>query len=177
MTGAIDIRESVSGNVPAIEKIYSAAFPEEDLLPLVVDLLALSKTPTVLSLAAFEGREVVGHIVFTACRVTGADVDVALLGPLCVAPSRQRQGIGGALIGAGLERLKKQGVSRVFVLGDPAYYGRFGFTSDDYVAPPYELPKEWHGAWQSLCLYEDTSRLTGTLAVPEPWRQQTLWTP
>ena len=49
------------------------------------------------------------------------------LAPVAVHPSFQKQGIGSALIREGLDRAKKDRWRCVFVLGDPAYYGRFGF--------------------------------------------------
>jgi putative acetyltransferase len=173
MAENFDIRESVSDDGPAIEKLYPAAFPEEDLLPLVRQLLR--EDTGVLSLVAIAGDDHAGHIIFTICGIDDKPDRVALLGPLAVAPARQRQGVGSALIGAGLQRLKGAGISRVYVLGDPAYYGRFGFEPEEAVMPPYPMPVEWQGAWQSLCPQGDTPPLTGTLSVPPPWRQRTLW--
>ena len=54
--------------------------------------------------------------------------DVVGLAPVAVAPGRQRRGIGSALIREGHRRLVEQGESLVFVLGDPAYYTRFGYS-------------------------------------------------
>jgi putative acetyltransferase len=51
------------------------------------------------------------------------------LAPLSVAPVHQRLGVGRQLIGAGIERAAKGGWACVFVLGDPAYYTRFGFDA------------------------------------------------
>jgi len=52
------------------------------------------------------------------------------LAPVAVLPGRRRAGIGSALIREGLKRARRQGHEAVFVLGDPAYYGRFGFRAD-----------------------------------------------
>jgi putative acetyltransferase len=76
---------------------------------------------------------------------------------------------------AGLERMRGAGVARALVLGDPAYYGRFGFAPDRAIAPPYELPAAWQDAWQSLALDDDAPPLAGTLTVPPPWRHPALW--
>jgi len=51
------------------------------------------------------------------------------LGPIAVEPSRQRVGIGSGLIGDGLSRANAAGWQGVFVLGDPSYYERFGFSA------------------------------------------------
>ena len=146
----IETRESLPYDVSSIEEIYPEAFPDEDLLPVVRELL--KEGPTVLSLVGtFEGTPV-GHAMFTACSIVGKSDKVMLLAPLAVAPAWQRQGVGSAIVRAGLQRLEEAGINQVYVLGDPAYYGRFGFERDDRVAPPYPLPEEWDGSWQSLNL-------------------------
>ncbi len=175
MTDAIEIRESVLNDISSIEKLYPEAFPDEDLRPLVAELL--KNPPVVLSLVGIIEASLVGHVMFTTCRIDGKEDKVALLGPLAVVPAWQRQGIGSTLVGAGLERLKKDGTSRIYVLGDPAYYARFGFLCEISVTPPYSLPEEWHDAWQSLNLRIDLPPISGKLAVPEPWRSQSLWLP
>lgn len=173
MTGALDIRETEDGDTRAIESLYRDAFPHEDLLPLVRDLLVSDA----LSLAGFVENALAGHVAFTPCTVAGAAGEAALLGPVAVAPQWQRQGVGSAIVDAGLKRLAHAGTARVFVLGDPAYYGRFGFETDDSVSPPYPLPEKWRGAWQSLSLSDDAPPLRGTLSIPPAWRRQALWAP
>jgi len=174
MIEGLEIRESNSADREAIERLYLQAFPDEDLLPLVRDLL--SAETGVLSLVAQIDAEVAGHVIFTICSISQSDANVALLGPLAVAPAWQRQGIGKAIIRAGLHRLEADGVQQVFALGDPAYYGRSGFAAEADVAPPYPLPEEWRGAWQSRRLGASRLSLKGQLAVPRPWRQRSLWT-
>ncbi len=66
----------------------------------------------------------------TACARPGIG-----LAPVAVLPARQRQGIARALIGAGHLRLKTLGEKIVFVLGDPDYYKRFGFSHE--IAKPF----------------------------------------
>ncbi len=175
MIEKIDIRESLADDVAAIEALYPKAFPDEDLLPLVRSLL--EEESLVLSLVGMAGEVLAGHVLFTTCGLAGKTASVALLGPIAVAPDRQRRGIGGALVRAGLQRLNNAGTQRVCVLGDPAYYGRFGFAPDDRIAPPYPLPEEWRGAWQSLSLRTGEPPLQGQLSVPQPWRQPALWAP
>ncbi len=168
-----EIRESAPSDDNTLKTIYRDAFPDEDLFPLVKALL--EGDAGVLSLIATVGPAIVGHVVFTPCRVGGHTQNVVLLGPLAVAPDQQRKGIGTALIRDGLQRLKDAGTSRVFVLGDPAYYGRHGFSPETQVAPPYPLPEEWRAGWQSIAL--DETALDGTLEVPAAWRRRALWLP
>jgi putative acetyltransferase len=175
MAKEIEIRGSLPTDMPLIERLYPDAFPDEDLLPLVRELLRGEQK--VLSLVAILERMLAGHVAFTMCSIAGRPDKVALLGPLAVATDMQRRGIGSALIRSGLERLKAEGILQVHVLGDPAYYGRFGFEPDDGVIPPYPLPKAWITAWQSVSLRDSKPALRGTLCVPPPWRQPSLWAP
>lgn len=169
------IRDSKRDDLAALESLYPEAFPDEDLLPLVRDLLG---DPAVaMSLVGIMDKRIAGHVIYTQCGVTGNSVSAALLGPLAVAPACQRQGIGSALVHAGLRRLRDANVSRVYVLGDPAYYVRFGFLPELLVEPPYPLPAEWDGAWQSRSLGETATPVSGKLSVPPQWRHQTLWAP
>lgn len=175
MIARIEVRESLPTDLASIEVLYPEAFPDEDLLPLVRTLLR--EESVVLSLVGIVGESLAGHVIFTTCSVSGATDKVALLGPLAVAPDRQRQGIGSAIVRAGLQRLEIAGVTQVYVLGDPVYYGRFGFLPDLGVTPPYPLPEEWRGAWQSLSLGGAKPPRQGKLSVPKPWRQAALWAP
>ena len=171
----IEVRESTSGDLAAIELLYPAAFPDEDLLPLVRDLLL--ETPAALSLVAMTGSQLAGHVVFTRCALDGSNDNAALLGPLAVAPPRQRQGIGSAIVRSGVRRLEDTGVSHLYVLGDPAYYGRLGFLPESRVTPPYPLPAEWRDAWQSMSRGGAAPPPAGKLPLPRPWLQPALWAP
>jgi putative acetyltransferase len=181
----IEIRDTRPDDLAAIERLYADAFPDEELRPLVRTLL--QETPGVLSLAATAetdaeteaaagaGPALVGHVAVTPCAVRGAAARAALLGPLAVAPARQRSGIGRALVDAGLDRLRGAGVARVFVLGDPGYYRRFGFAPERAVTPPYPLPGAWGDGWQSLALAP--APLHGALEVPPAWAEPAYWAP
>jgi putative acetyltransferase len=165
----------VPGDLISIEVLYPDAFPDEDLLPLVRDLLQDARVA--LSLVGIIGSSLVGHVIFTTCGVAGSSDKAALLGPLAVTSAWQRQGIGSAIIRAGLQQLENASVTQVYVLGDPAFYGRFGFVPETRVAPPYLLPAEWRGAWQSTSLGSVKPPLRGKLSVPQPWLQPALWAP
>lgn len=170
-----EIRHSQADDLPAIESLYPRAFPDEDLLPLVRQLL--TQEADILSLVAQTDGRLAGHILFTICDMTGDDAKAALLAPLAVAPEWQRQGIGTALIREGLTHLKSAGVAHVYVLGDPAYYGRSGFKPETGVAPPYPLPEEYREAWQSLSLGSAPPPARGKLKLPDVWMKPALWGP
>lgn len=175
MSTAHPIRMTTLSDLPALETLYASAFPDEDLMPLVRRLLA--EVPDIITLAVDSGSEgPIAHIAITPCRTDGS-APAALLGPLCVAPAHQRQGLGAALIRAGIERLDAERVKCLLVLGDPAYYGRLGFQPETMVAPPYPLPEEWRGAWQSLPIGNPSAPTAGTLRPPPPWMSAALWAP
>jgi putative acetyltransferase len=175
MPNEYHVRESAQSDVAAIEALYPDAFPDEDLLPLVRDLL--QDSAVAMSLVASSDSQLAGHAIFTLCGVAGSSDKAALLGPLAVGPDWQRQGIGSALVRAGLQRLQDAGIRLVVVLGDPAYYSRLGFVQETRVEPPYPLPKEWDGAWQSQYLYDNKEPCAGKLTVPPQWLQPALWAP
>lgn len=167
------LRPGRADDFAALERLYPRAFPDEDLLPLLRDLL--NGQAPVLSLVAEQGGQIVGHVAFTECGVEGQPGQVAMLAPLAVAPEVQRTGIGSALVREGLHRVTEQGAVRALVLGDPAYYGRFGFQAETGIAPPYTLPDEWVAAWQGLVLDPDSPALHGVLDVPQAWKCPGLW--
>ncbi len=171
----LEIRECLPEDLAALEELYPDAFPEEDLLPLLRELL--QQDSGIISLAALLDGRIVGHILFTLCSVPERSEKVAMLAPLAVASAWQKQGIGSALIDQGLRRMVAEGAVKVVVLGDPAYYGRAGFVTESSVAPPYPLPEEWRGAWQSIALQEAGGTLRGRLEVPQAWRREALWMP
>jgi len=121
----------------------------------------------IAALVASIGGEVVGHVLFSALTLeldTGGAPRAAALAPLAVHPTAQRRGIGTALVLSGLEDCGEQGIEAVFVLGDPAYYGRFGFSAP--LARSFDAP--WTGqAFQALELVPGAlERRSGRVVYP-----------
>ena len=167
------IRDTRPSDQPALEALYPGAFPDEDLLPLVRDLL---KQPAgIISLAAIKHNAVIGHIAFTSARTADSEDKQALLAPLAVDPSQQRRGVGSELVRTGLARLTADGFTKVYVLGDPNYYARFGFEREPSVTPPYPLPADWREAWRSMHLQPRQPPYQGGLILPALWRHPNLW--
>ena len=166
------ITHTTPADVDALKALYRAAFPTEDLVPLIKRLFA--EVEGLLSLAArADDGTPIGHILFTPGTVAGAAVD--LLGPLAIHPAHQRRGLGQALIKAGFAALADSASCLVLVLGDPAYYSRSGFRPTTLVVPPYRLPQGWETAWQGFALKPAGAHLTGPLNLPDPWLQPALW--
>ncbi len=169
------VRETRPEDLAGLLALYPEAFPEEELRPVVSALL--QSEAEVLSLAGFEGDAVVAHILFTLCGTVEQDRSGALLAPLGVIPSHQRQGWGKRLVRDGLRRLENRGINQALVLGDPAYYGRFGFRTERNVLAPYPIADEWADAWQSVTLASRKALPAGRLLLPEPWLEPALWGP
>jgi putative acetyltransferase len=115
------IRKERPGDQVLVAAIHRGALGEDEAA--LVDALRLTRD-AVMSLVAERNHTVVGHILFSRLR---APMRALSLAPLSVMPKYQRQGIGTDLVRAGLEHAEKDGWEAVFVLGDPSYYGRFGF--------------------------------------------------
>lgn len=81
-----------------------------------------------VALTAERDGEVLGHIAFSPVTIDGKDCSWYGLGPVAVLPRVQGQGIGSALVRRGLERLRVLGACGCVLVGEPAYYGRFGFA-------------------------------------------------
>lgn len=130
MTSApqVTIRPERPDEAAAIRNVLDAAFggPAEGDL---VDRLRAAGD-LVLALVAVENDAVVGYIAWPRLLIeTPRDVRNAVaLAPLGVAPSHQRAGIGSALTRASLTQLKENGERLAFVVGDPLFYQRFGFS-------------------------------------------------
>ncbi|MES0808316.1 N-acetyltransferase [Roseibium sp. SCPC15] len=169
------LRACSISDLPVLEVLYRAAFPDEDLMPLVRSLLECEDR--VCSEVAVINGDIVGHIAFTMCTVETSSLPVALLGPLCVLPEYQKQGVGSRLVRSGLEKCRELGAVSSLVLGDPLYYSRFGFRPETGVSAPFPLPEEWQEAWQSVELNEYGAGLKGKLVVPVPWQEPALWGP
>ena len=94
------------------------------------------------SLVLVENGRVVGHIAFSPAVAGDGSEPWFALGPVSVLPSHQGRGLGSQLIERGLSEIQTAGALGCILLGNPAFYGRFGFE----VAPknaPIGMPGEF----------------------------------
>lgn len=126
----MSIRAATLKDREAIRLVEEHAFGQNTEAGLVDALV--DSGDTVLELVAEEEGQVVGHILFSRLHVQkdGRNHAAVALAPLAVEPSFHGSGIGGALIREGHLRLKQAGETLSLVLGEPAYYGRFGYAHD-----------------------------------------------
>ena len=123
------IRFEQAGNETYIADVNSAAFGQDDETRLVDKLRELADPS--ISLVALVNDRIVGHILSSPVSI-GDEVlgsRTLALGPMAVTPEHQRCGVGSALVRAGLEACARGSHDVVFVLGDPAFYSRFGFRA------------------------------------------------
>ena len=133
------IRDEKSSDYDAVFELNVAAFdtPAEAGL---VDRLR-RECDDFISLVAVDEETVVGHIFFSPVTLAGhRDIRIVGLAPMAVAPAMQRQGIGSALVRAGLNRCRASGVEAVIVLGHPDFYPRFGFVPASRFGIECEFP-------------------------------------
>jgi putative acetyltransferase len=122
------IRSRAPADDPAIAAINDSAFGSTGESKLVQALRDAGLAA--IELVAAE-PSVVGHVLFSRLDVTVGEraVRALALAPVAIRPDRQRNGIGSALIRRGLDLARAEGWEAVIVLGDPAYYARFGFSA------------------------------------------------
>lgn len=178
----VTIRPASRSDTQAIRKLILGAFPDEgsDIAQLVEDLLVDPTAVPLLSLVATLDDQIVGHGLFTATRIEGGEGECrsAILAPLAVAPSRQRQGIGGRLVADAMRHLRAQKVDLVFVLGHPEYYPRHGFTPAGVhgLHAPYPVPDEHADAWMVHALSpERLGQVTGTVRCADALSDRKYW--
>ena len=156
------IRDEGPVDLPRVDAVLAAAFGGEDEVRLVRALRSAGELACSL-VAELEGT-IVGHVAFEALRVEPEPASpVWALAPLAVLPARQRQGLGSKLVSAGLERARAAGVGAVVVLGDPAYYERFGFRGELVSA----LRTPWDGPHLMGLLLHDGPVPAGTARYPD----------
>jgi len=132
------IRREQDGDEAAIAQVITTAFAGEEwsdgneaaIVARLRDDLDLESSYVAVTPAG----SLVGQIAFSRVRIDGRDCGWFGLGPLAVLPDWQRRGIGAALVEAGLEDLRRIDAAGCVVLGEPGYYGRFGFGHDPGLA-------------------------------------------
>jgi HAD superfamily hydrolase (TIGR01509 family) len=122
------LRPETTEDLPGIRTVEETAFSRRNEAGLVD--LARMRGKSTLSMVAVEDSRVVGHVLFTPVTIDPpfSGSRGLGLGPIAILPEFQRRGIGSRLMRAGLEHVRRFGCGFVVLLGDPAWYSRFGFT-------------------------------------------------
>jgi putative acetyltransferase len=156
------IRSEKPADAAAIGNVVAAAFGTQAEAELVARLR--DNGDLVLSLVAEDDGVVIGHVAFSRIWIEGDGARSQGIGlaPVAVLPARQRKGVARALIGAGHLRLKTLGEKIVFVLGDPDYYKRFGFSHE--VAKPFACV--YQGDYLQALRLSNDAPTTGKVIYP-----------
>ena len=120
------IRETLPADFDDIAHCVFSAFQNEGEVVLVQQLRA--DNDVLIELVAEEVALIVGHVVVSHLSLK-PDLGLRCGGvaPLSVLPSHQSRGVGSRLMDAVIERSRSAELDALFLLGDPAYYQRFGF--------------------------------------------------
>lgn len=133
------IRPEAPGDEMAIHDLVRRAFApmpfsggdEQDL----VDALRADGDLVQSLVAVDNGGAIIGHIAFSPVTIDNQECRWFQMAPVSVSPEVQRTGIGSALIETGIAALREAGARGVAVVGNPAFYERFGFTVVKELAP------------------------------------------
>jgi len=145
------IRNSKSNDESDILNIHLSAFGEtegKEVAELASNLLHESTEYSILSFVSEDNGSLIGHVIFSEVRFLNCALNAYILALLAVIPNYQKRKVGSSLIEHGINILSSKGVEIVFVYGDPAYYSRFGFSTDHskLFVPPYKL--QYSFGWQ-----------------------------
>ena len=141
----IKIRPETQTDSSAIETVTTAAFLNAEHTSHteqhIVDGLRKAGRLT-LSLVAEKDAEIIGHVAVSPVALSDGTSGWFGLGPISVLPEYQKQGVGTRLLLEALSMLRELGAGGCVVLGDPRYYGRFGFKTEPGIVLP-DVPPEY----------------------------------
>ena len=145
---SVTIRRELQSDVAAIDSLIVSAFLHaphtSHTEQLIVRALREAKQLSV-SLVAENKGDLVGHVAVSPVSISDGTYHWYGLGPISVIPEWQRKGVGSALMEQALTELRKLDAVGCVVLGEPQYYGRFGFKSDPELVLP-GVPPEYFQA-------------------------------
>lgn len=156
-----EVRIEQPEDVDGIRRLLESAFGGEGEARLVAALRPTHAWLPEYSVVVEENGVLVAYALLSRVMIGGQEG--LALGPVAVTPERQKQGLGATVIRDVLRRATEARERLVLVLGDPAYYRRFGFAP----AAPYGITSEWSSAgdaWQVLALRPIEAR------YPSAWR-------
>lgn len=142
------IRAELPPDIPAIHAVTEMAFrhaPHTDHTEqFIVDALRRAGALSI-SLVAEQAGRVVGHVAVSPVSISDGSLGWYGLGPISVTPELQGRGIGSELMKTALRLLQEKGAAGCVLLGDPAYYSRFGFRHEPGLVLP-DVPPEYFQA-------------------------------
>ncbi|WP_297792545.1 N-acetyltransferase [uncultured Marinobacter sp.] len=144
----ITIRTEQEKDVSSIRRVTEAAFASAQHASgteaQIVEALRAAGVLTISLVAECHG-EVVGHVAVSPVQISDGSKGWFGFGPVSVLPEYQRQGIGNRLVRSALDALRSGGAQGCVLVGDPAYYERFGFNPVPDLTLP-DVPPEYFQA-------------------------------
>jgi len=128
----IQIRPETAADIQQIEDLTVAAFlnaPHTDHTEQFIVKALRNAGALSISLVAEDESRILGHVALSAVSVSDGASGWYGLGPISVLPTEQGKGIGSRLMKAAIEQLKALDANGCVLLGEPAYYERFGFKA------------------------------------------------
>ncbi len=125
------IRKEQAGDEDEIHALTLRAFdghPYSDGDEADVIRLLRADGDLLLSLVAEEDGTLVAQASYSRAILSNEEEGWMVIGPIAVDPEHQGKGIGRALMAEGEQRLRELGAKGITVLGDPQFYGRFGYV-------------------------------------------------
>jgi putative acetyltransferase len=166
---ATTIRPARQGDTEAILSVVARAFSDDsrdarEELTIVRRTWATCPPPSLIELVADEAGAVVGHLQAAPGRLDGRAAAVAGVAPVCVAPAHQGRGTGSALVRALIAVATTRDWPVLVLLGDPAYYGRFGFQPAAPLGLTYAPVRAGDPHFQACVLGRDTAVRPGVFS-------------
>jgi len=166
---SLRIRAETSADAQAIEAVTACAFTDAPHTSHseqhVINALRRAGQLAVSLVAEADGA-IIGHVAISPVSISDGSMGWFGLGPISVLPEHQGRGIGSQLMREALRLLRGRGASGCVVLGEPQYYGRFGFQANpDLVLPG--VPTEYFRA-----ISFDASKPRGTVRYHEAFNAQ-----
>ena len=165
----IEIRSETAADVQKIAAVTASAFLDaphtSHTEQYIVNALRRAGKLSVSLVAEADGK-VIGHVAISPVTISDGASGWYGLGPISVLPEHQRQGIGSQLMRAALRVLRERGARGCVVLGEPEYYGRFGFQADPNLVLP-GVPPEY---FQAMSF--DSSQPCGTVSYNQAFEAQ-----
>ena len=166
---ATTIRPARQGDTDAILSVVARAFSDDtrdarEELAIVRRTWATCPPPSLIELVADDAGAVVGHLQAAPGRLDGRGAAVAGVAPVCVAPAHQGRGTGSALVRALIAEAATRDWPVLVLLGDPAYYGRFGFRPAAPLGLTYAPVRADDPHFQAYVLGRDTAVRPGVFS-------------
>jgi putative acetyltransferase len=140
----VGIRSETRADWPDIEALTACAFLDaphsRHTEQHIVNALRRAGALTI-SLVAEAGDTLIGHAAISPVSISDGALGWFALGPVSVLPQHQRRGVGSRLVREALRILRERGASGCVVLGEPGYYGRFGFRAQPDLLLPGVAPQ------------------------------------